>query len=202
MGFTDTRFKHADWAALKPTTKFGQVPVLRMEDGTELAQSGAMLRWAGRQGDGTLYPIDLVAQMKVDEVLGLVEDCGNAVGTMLYLGWTPERFGHKDLSEDQKKELVREVRTQFVATRLPDILSNYVKVLQGNGGAFFCGDSPTIADCAVLPQLNHLTCGIMDHVPTDCLEPFPALVEYMERMRAVPQVKAWYEKRAAATQSQ
>lgn len=201
IDFTDTRIKHADWQALKPTTKFGQIPIMKI-DGVELAQSGAMLRWAGRKGDGSLYPSDPAAQMKVEEVLGLVDDVQKAIGTVLYLGWTPEKFGHKDLSEEQKKELVKEVRTQFVTTRLPELMSYYVKVLQANGGAFFCGDSPTIADCAILPQLNHLTCGIMDHVPSDCLAPFPALIEYMEKMRAVPEVKAWYEKRAAATKTQ
>jgi glutathione S-transferase len=68
------------WPELKPTTKFGQMPVLRFADGKELAQSTAIARYLSRTSTvpecNNLYPVDdayaacLVDQymMAVDEV--------------------------------------------------------------------------------------------------------------------------------------
>ena len=44
--FTDNRVKGSDWAAMKASTKYGQMPVLEI-DGKEVNQSGAMMRHAG-----------------------------------------------------------------------------------------------------------------------------------------------------------
>lgn len=37
--YEDCRIEFADWPALKPTTEFGSMPFLTLEDGTVISQS-------------------------------------------------------------------------------------------------------------------------------------------------------------------
>ena len=70
------------WSELKPTTKFGQMPVLRLADGRELAQSLAIARYLARtsatpQG-AALYPVDdAYAAFQIDQYMMAVDDCRN-----------------------------------------------------------------------------------------------------------------------------
>ena len=41
---------------------------------------------------------------------------------------------------------------------------------------------------------RYFTKGVADHIPTDCLNVYPEVVAYMERMLAVPEIKEWYSK--------
>lgn len=42
-----------DWGAPKPTTPYGQLPLLEIDDSAPMAQSNAMLRYAGER----IFPI-------------------------------------------------------------------------------------------------------------------------------------------------
>jgi len=45
----DGSFERGDWEERKKNTPFGQVPVLTLADGTQIAQSGAILRFLSRR---------------------------------------------------------------------------------------------------------------------------------------------------------
>lgn len=67
------------WPELKPTTKFGQMPVLRFADGKELAQSTAIARYLARISTDpeckALYPVDdAYAAFQVDQYMMAVDD--------------------------------------------------------------------------------------------------------------------------------
>ena len=47
IAFDDVRLPHADWAELKGQTAFGQLPVMSIDGGPYIAQSNAMLQYAG-----------------------------------------------------------------------------------------------------------------------------------------------------------
>ena len=83
--FKDNRVKFADWPALKPTLKFGQVPCLKL-DGVELFQSSAILRALAQKFDvsGTLYPEDACLAAQVDGLIAQVSD--------MTQGWGPLRY--------------------------------------------------------------------------------------------------------------
>ena len=54
--FEDKRVNFEQWMDLKPSAKYGQLPLLTV-DGVQMAQSPALLRWVARKfGDGSLYP--------------------------------------------------------------------------------------------------------------------------------------------------
>ena len=86
------------------------------------------------------------------------------------------------------------VREKFVKELLPVYMGDLTDALKEAGGKFVCGDTVTIADLQWYPQLRYFTKGVADHVPTDCLNAYPEVTAYMERMLAVPQIKEWYSK--------
>eukprot|EP00931_Biecheleriopsis_adriatica_P000178 TRINITY_DN100186_c0_g1_i1.p1 TRINITY_DN100186_c0_g1~~TRINITY_DN100186_c0_g1_i1.p1 ORF type:complete len:252 (+),score=53.93 TRINITY_DN100186_c0_g1_i1:61-816(+) len=186
--FKDNRIKFAEWPALKPTTKYGQLPILKV-DGTETYQSGAMLRWAGSLGDGSLYPTNDPEKMrKIEEMLGVSDDLHRAFMPGLYLGMGRHTsFGYpKDWPE--KAEVVKKVRETFVNEELGKYMAFLSAELEQTG-AFLCGDKPTIADCQLMPQVAHINSGIVDHVPKGIISKYPIVTAWMDRMNALPEIK-------------
>merc|ERR1719263_339782 len=45
VAFESVDHSGEDWAAFKPTTEFGQMPVFELDDGTKLAQSGPIFNY-------------------------------------------------------------------------------------------------------------------------------------------------------------
>jgi hypothetical protein len=72
VDFEDVLLTGSTWTELKPTTPWGQVPVLEV-DGEKLAQSGVILSYLGRELG--LYPGNALAAAKVDEFCDTVEEC-------------------------------------------------------------------------------------------------------------------------------
>ena len=57
--FTDTRVLFPERPAMKPTTPYGQLPLITIDDEPPVAQSAAMLRYAGKLATANgcpLYP--------------------------------------------------------------------------------------------------------------------------------------------------
>ena len=80
MRTVDTAFENEvltgqRWEALKPSTPWGQVPVLEV-DGQLIAQTPAIMNYVGRLTK--LLPADAVQGAKVEEFCATIEDCANA----------------------------------------------------------------------------------------------------------------------------
>mmetsp|Transcript_13236 Transcript_13236/g.21536 ORF Transcript_13236/g.21536 Transcript_13236/m.21536 type:complete len:225 (+) Transcript_13236:39-713(+) len=195
IDFEDNRIKHAEWAELKQTAKFGQLPLFEREGKPTLAQSGAMLRYAGRLGDGSLYPQDPEKMAQVEEMDGLVGDMIKAWGPCLYMGMAPHKFGYEEGSQktDEGKARVKALREQFLANDLPRFMGYFTKQLKDSGGGFLCGDTLTIADLRFVPFIRGFQRGFMDYVPKDCLDTFPAITSYLDRVLSVPEISEWYK---------
>merc|ERR1719343_1871628 len=57
--FEDKRVVFSEWPAMKPTTPYGQLPLLQIDDGPTRTQSNAILRWAGTLNpEKGLFPMD------------------------------------------------------------------------------------------------------------------------------------------------
>jgi len=187
--FKDNRVKFADWPTLKPTTKYGQLPILSV-DGVDTYQSGAMLRWAGSLGNGSLYPThDPEKVRKIEEMLGVSDDLHRAFMPGLYMGMG--RHAQYGYPQDwpEKAEVVKRVRETFVREELGKYMTFLSNELEMSG-AFLCGDKPTIADCQLMPQVVHINSGIVDHVPKGVLnDKYPLVVAWLDRMNALPEIK-------------
>eukprot|EP00343_Euplotes_focardii_P007183 CAMPEP_0205818946 /NCGR_PEP_ID=MMETSP0206-20130828/1060_1 /ASSEMBLY_ACC=CAM_ASM_000279 /TAXON_ID=36767 /ORGANISM="Euplotes focardii, Strain TN1" /LENGTH=265 /DNA_ID=CAMNT_0053111861 /DNA_START=54 /DNA_END=851 /DNA_ORIENTATION=+ len=188
--FEDERVDFKDWAALKPTTKFGQLPLLSICGQDAVSQSMAHLRFVGSLKPGLVpqKPTDL---LRMEETLGLATDFDTSWDPCLLLSLQHQRFGYPE-EWAEKQETLKRLRTEWVQNTLPKRLEYYEQQL--NGQPFFGGARPNLADCVILPQLRKFQLGFIDHVPVDCLDVSPTMSAYVARMLAVPEIKAWYDK--------
>ena len=58
------------------------------------------------------------------------------------------------MNKEDKAKMVIRLRTKFVEEKLPQYMKFYTNYLEKSGSKFMCGDHPTIADLAILPQLR------------------------------------------------
>ena len=194
--FEDHRVQFSDWGAMKPTTPYGTLPLMHVDGSNKpKTQSGAMLRYAAALNpSANLYPSDKL--FEIEEAIGILGDMNRAWQPCLYVSMRPQNYGHPEdfAKTPEGQELVKTMRKKFVDTELPKylkFLADYID--EHGGGKFLCGgDAPTIADCMAVPQLRAFTRGHIDHVPTDCLNCEPRIVEYIKRFLELEKIKGRY----------
>src|SRR5690349_8472209 len=78
VDFQDVRIKREEWAALKPTTPFGGLPVFEVAGHAPLAQSNAILVLIGRAHG--LHPKDNFEAARHEAILAYAEELRHVVG--------------------------------------------------------------------------------------------------------------------------
>jgi glutathione S-transferase len=133
----------------------------------------------------------------MNEIIGLSEDIDRAFGPSLYLSMKPTEYGMPEdyAKTDAGKEHIRKLRVTFATEKLPVFLTYLQNALAASGGGFFGGASPSLADCQILPQLAKFQAGFIDHIPTDVLDGHAGIIEWLARMKAIPEIAAWYAKK-------
>ena len=192
--FEDDRVKFENWPALKATTKYGQLPVMKIGEDT-VVQSGAMLRHIGRNyGGGKLYPSEPKAVLETEEVLGLIEDFNRAWTPCLYIGMRPAAFGYPEdfTKTDAGKATMKALRESFLKETLPTYMKHFTA--QIGSRKFLLGDEPTVADCLLFPNLRKFQRGFIDHVPADSLDQYTEIAAYIQRVKDIPAIAKWYSK--------
>jgi len=195
--FVDDRFAMSEWPTVKPTTPNGQVPLLYIGDRI-ITQSGAMARWVAAQGNGSLYPVrNLELCLKIDELIGYLDDDARDYRTPLYMGMRPSAFGYPDdyNTTPEGKEMIKTMREGYVANDLPRYMGHLTAALRESGGPYLTGKSITLADLFWLPRLRHLCSGVADHIPKDCLDSYTEVCRYRDAVMAVPTIADWYAKK-------
>lgn len=176
VDFEDHRFAYPEFAAVRKTTPFGQVPTLEV-DGVQITQCDSMLRYAGKLAG--LYPEDAYQALLCDEVMYVVEEAGVKMGPT-----------YRMTGEEQKA-----ARLALVNSSMPVYLAWLEKKLQANGGNYFADNRLTVADLKVFIDVRTLNSGRLDHVPTDLVEKVaPALNAHAKRIAEHPAVVAYYAK--------
>ncbi|VDD89933.1 unnamed protein product [Enterobius vermicularis] len=136
--FEDVRITREQWPQIKPTTPFGQVPVLSV-DGHEIAQSAAIYRYLGRQFN--LVPKCPIEEAMVDAIYDAHKDFYNEVKDFIIVV-----AGFK---EGDKDKLLKEV---FLPGR--DKYFGYLKKhLEKSDGIHLIGKVLTWADIAIAGNL-------------------------------------------------
>lgn len=190
--FEDDRVAFSEWADLKPTTPYGQLPLLTIDDKLH-TQSKSMLRWVGSTCSKTLYPTDKL--LEIEEAIGLIEDMTGAWTPSMYIAMGPTKYGYPADFPKTEEGLnkIKEMRTAFVQTQLPLYLTYLETLMAKHGGKWLvAGDDPTIADCLTVATLRTFTRGHMDHVPANCLDTNPKMVEYIKNFCALEPIQGRY----------
>jgi glutathione S-transferase len=170
--FDDHRLPRGEWPALKPTTPFGGLPILESEGRPAVSQSNAILGYVGRRYG--LLPADPWEAMRHESLLNACEDLRDAVG---------RTFGIADPEELKRR------RAELVAGPLRTWAINMERQIEG---PFVGGAEPSVADLKLFIVLGWLQKGVLDHVPSDVLSPFPKLGRLFESVQKHPKVVAWY----------
>ena len=91
IAFEDHRFAFPEFAEVRKTTPFGQVPVLHV-DGTQVTQCDAILRYVGKLAG--LYPTDPFQALLCDEVMYVVEEASVKLGPTSHLTGKAQKEAH------------------------------------------------------------------------------------------------------------
>ncbi|HEY6560983.1 MAG TPA: glutathione S-transferase family protein [Polyangiaceae bacterium] len=176
VDFEDVRIQRAQWAALKPTTPFGSMPLFELPGQPVLAQSNAILVLIGRRWG--LHPKDDVEAARHEGMMQHVEDLRAAIGPTLRM------------SDEAEKKSARQA---LAATYLPTWAANVEK--QIGEGPFFAGSALHVIDLKLYIVVRWLAGGTLDHVPARVFTPFPKLMRVHDAVRDDARVRAWYAKR-------
>jgi len=161
IAFEDERIAFDAFPALKPSLPFGSLPILTMDDGTVISQSGAILRYAGKLTG--LYPECNIEAMKVDEAIGGIDD--------LFQEFSKAKSSK---SEEDKKKIVDE--------NIPRYAGGLDKLFAKNSdGPFVLGEKISIGDCKL-----DMVMGMVSFfgLPETCFDEFTHLLAASKAVKA------------------
>jgi glutathione S-transferase len=175
VAFDDERISREAWAALKPTSPFGGLPVLELPGKPPLAQSHAILTFIGRSHG--LHPQDAFEAARHEALMMHVEDLRALVSPTIRIS---------DAAEKQK------AREALVAGPLPTWGERAEK--QIGDGPFLAGAKLNVADIKLFMAVRWFAGGGVDHIPATIFAGFPKLTRLYESVRDDARIKAWYAK--------
>jgi glutathione S-transferase len=178
VDFEDVRIPRGAWAALKPTTPYGALPVFEEAGHRPLAQSNAILALIGRRYG--LHPKDEFESARHESVMMHVEDLRAAVGPSGRL-----------TDEAEKKKAREALATGYIPTWAANVERQIA-----DDGPFFAGAVPHVADVKLHMAVRLLAGGKLDYVPATVVAAFPKLNRVHDAVRDHQAVKAWYARSA------
>ncbi|KAG3119289.1 hypothetical protein PI124_g2801 [Phytophthora idaei] len=171
IAFTDDRIAHANFAALKPTLPFGQVPVLEL-DGTVYAQSMAIARYAAKIAG--LYPSDALEALKADMFSCSLCDIDCPFVDFMFM--TPD-----EAEKAQKKKT-------FIVETMPKFLAALEKMVAGK---FILGDKLSYADLQFFDVVDN---KLKWAFPDFKVDGFPKLTALLSNVKAEPKIATYLSK--------
>lgn len=174
VDFEDRRIQREAWSALKPTTPFGGLPTLELPGKPVVSHSNAILGHIGRHHG--LLPRDEWEALRLESLMCAVEDLRHAI---------TKTFGIQDPEELKRK------RSELVEGPIRTWATNTDRQIIG---AFAGGEHISVADIKIFVVAGWLKKGVLDHVPTDVLAPFPKLEQLCKAVANHPKIVEWYSR--------
>lgn len=165
--FNDIVFPWNQWPQEKMSDKipFGQVPVLKTQNGTYIAQSGSISRYVAKLTG--LYPSDPIVAAFSDSVFEMAQDLTTQINRIANL-----YSGEKFINE----------KTKYFTPILTDRLKNITHALGHK--LFFGGDSPLYGDFMMWHSLDMII--FVKRFEEDDFVLQPSLMQWMKRMKELP----------------
>lgn len=172
--FIDDRFDREDWPKIKPTTPFGQVPVLEI-DGKKVAQSVAISRYLAKQF-GLAGKNDWES-LEIDATVDTITDLRAKISAYSYES--------NEAAKEEKLKVAKEI--------VPYYLERLDAQVKKNGG-YFVGGALTWADLTFVGLLNYLNYMMKENI----IENYENLKQLKQTVEEVPAIKSWIEKRPSS----
>lgn len=153
VDFEDRRVSYAEIREMAKEGKlpYGQVPILEL-GGVTYAQSGAILRWAGRQSG--LSPEDPTLALQCDAIEEALTDIKKLLPAVWYgsiLGRNPAtKEPLVPISDAQKEEVLQALNE----VALPYRFGQLERAVEKSGGPYFCGETMTTCDLSFYVPLR------------------------------------------------
>ncbi|TMW59794.1 hypothetical protein Poli38472_004863 [Pythium oligandrum] len=174
--FEDVRLSFQEFGALKETFPYGQLPVLEV-DGEVIAQSEALLRYAGRLSG--LYPVnDPVAALKIDELLGSTDELKSKMIPSIHE------------QDPDKKKALREELANAVIPRFLGFVDRRLTLLKKH--AVFQRDALFIHELLINSFVSWMKSGVLDHIPVTVCDGYTAVEELVTKVTNHPKVNEFY----------
>eukprot|EP00842_Homolaphlyctis_polyrhiza_P000525 jgi/Hompol1/1473/HPOL_000349-RA len=152
------------------------LPVLTVNGTTQIAESSAILRYAGALGG--LYPKDDALRCAhIDQVMCFAEELGPLMISLMM---------EKD--EDKKAAIAK----SLVEEKLPPKFAALDKILAKNGnGTWAVGDSISIADVFIYNLFGMIKGGVLNGLPTDIADGYTSIMASFNAVASHPRVVEW-----------
>lgn len=170
--YEDFRFSFTKWPEIKPTTPFGQVPVVEI-DGQIYAQSFAIGNYFAREFG--LYGKSNLDALLIDQFAHLTGDFAqDAVAAF------------RESDKENKAEALRKVKEDIA----PRYLGYVDKMVQENSGRHILGDIFTVADLV----FYDVATGFLQPYVEDVLDNFPSLKQLVQEVACNDRIQAYAER--------
>jgi len=164
----------APWVAYKPSTPYGQLPVL-CDDGVEIAQSMTIARYcAAKHG---LAGSNALENAQMDEVVDGISEA------------TEKQYNAFLFEKDEAKKA--ELQKKFNEDVLPTLFKNLEKRLGERGGEYMAANKLSWADII----LYHFAAELPDK---EVIKGYSQLDALFNKVANLPKIKSWVERRPAS----
>lgn len=183
IDFEDQRIPFPAWGKVKSSTPWGNLPVLELADGSQLAQARSLLRFVGKHTSPMLYPVDPLMAQRVDELMDALEDLGAAI-TSTGQGLSKEEMDAERLVAVSKGGAIH------------TILAKIDAFIQANGSnGYAVGSQMNIASLLTFTSIGRMVGGVYFGIPPTVCDPFPNIQLVRKMVGCHPAVIAWYDAR-------
>jgi glutathione S-transferase len=169
--FEDVRIEFEDWPKLKSSMPLGQMPVLEI-NGKAYHQSKAISRFIAKKGN--LYGSNELEALEIDAAIETIDDLRQALSIYYW----------------EKDPAIKEKLKQVAYEKLPFYLDKLEAQVKKNGG-YFVGGKLSWADLLWAAHSDYLSFVLAGDPNKD----HPELKKLVEKVRALPNIKAYIEKR-------
>ncbi len=172
----------AYWPDIKPTTRWGQMPMLEFPDGKKVCQTKAIVRYLAKTtfvGGKALYPSDPEEALWIDELVDAMEDIRGALVSS---------FSIQDQAE---KEAARKAvfGPEGKGTKILTVVESMVQ------GPFIFNEQMTLADLWVFWFVGFTAGGFFDGLDASVVEPYKKLLQVSRNVGKTPALQKMYQGR-------